>query len=53
MTTPILFKWRIALRCECVYRIEGDPDLTKPLICGVESDGLTHGMNMITKAERL
>lgn len=53
MTIPVIYKWRITLRCGCVYRIEGDPDLTRPLICNVESGGLSHGMNMIANAERL
>lgn len=53
MTIPVIFKWRITLTCECTWRIEGDPDLAKPVICPCESGGQAHGLRMIAKAERL
>lgn len=53
MTIPVIYKWRVMLACGCTWRIEGDPDLAKPLICPREYNGQAHGLRMITKAERL
>lgn len=45
-------KWRIKLGCGCTYLIGAQPDLARPMICGVTgTDGKPHGMRSIIMAE--
>lgn len=49
MSEPATMRWRITLRCGCVWRVPNAPDMARPFICGVDD----HGLVSIMQAERV